>query len=56
MHNVTVDWQPSSELTPELEYEVHSLFSGPIEYGVVTPSITKPGDFSELGFSLTLSS
>lgn len=40
--NVTVDWQPSSELTPDLEYEVHTLFSGPIEYGVVTPSITSP--------------
>jgi len=31
-----VEWTPSSGFTPVVEYEVHPVFSGSIEYGVVT--------------------
>ena len=36
-----VEWRPSSGFTP-LEYEVHPVFSGSIEYGVVTTQEPQP--------------
>ncbi|XP_057312589.1 TBC1 domain family member 15-like [Hydractinia symbiolongicarpus] len=44
---IFVDWQPLSDLTPELEFEVHSLFSGPHEYGVVTTQEKNPAITSQ---------
>jgi len=43
-----VEWQPLSTLTPEVEYEIHSLLSGPIEYGLVTTLDKKENEEEEI--------